>query len=115
MRQVEEVIRDAGLDELLTLHELAAKLGVSYVRAAAIVQEMDLPARYATVEEEQLLQSTTSKVTGEPRVKGLPPKQPGARIKLVLGDAVPKAQGRRGPGWPGGVSRKFRSPQAGRE
>jgi hypothetical protein len=106
MRQVEEVIRDASLDELLTLQELAATLGVSYVRAAAIVQELDLPARYATVEEEQQLQGTISQVTGEPRVKGLPPKQPGARIKLVLRDAVPKARGRRGPGWPWGKARK---------
>jgi hypothetical protein len=93
MRRVEEVAHDEPFQELITIKELAAKLGVSYKRAAAIVQEKELPFRFATKEEEDTLQE-------DGRIDGLPATHPpGKRIKLIPKYAVATAQNRKSLDW----------------
>ena len=100
MRRVEEAAIDEPFEELLTIKELAAKLGVSYTRAARIVQEKDLPFRFATRKEEDRLQD-------DRRIDGLPAThRPGKRIKLIPRYAVATAQDRKTLDWKPWLARK---------
>lgn len=93
MRKIEEVVLDEPFEELLTIKELAAKLGVSYKRAAAIVTEKELPFRFATKQEEDALLE-------DRRIDGLPATHPpGKRIKLIPRFAVATAQNRKSLDW----------------
>ena len=93
MRRVEEAAIKEPFEELLTIKELAATLGVSYKRAAAIIVEKELPFRFATkTEEDALLENG--------RIDGLPATHPpGKRIKLIPQSAVVLARQRKTLSW----------------
>lgn len=99
MRQVEETARQEAFDGLLTIKELASALQVSYKRAAAIVQEKELPFRFATKAEEDILLE-------DHRIDGLPATNPpGRRIKLIPRYALASAQQRKSLDWKPWLSR----------
>ncbi len=81
MRRVEEVAIDEPFEDLLTIKELAATLGVSYKRSAAIVQEKELPFRFATKKEEDTLMETG-------RIDGLPATHPPCCLNGLVRDVL---------------------------
>lgn len=93
MRRVEEAAIEEPFEELLTIKECAAALGVSYKRAAAIVVEEELPFRFATKTEEDILLESG-------RIDGLPATHPpGKRIKLIPKAVAVLAQRRKTLSW----------------
>lgn len=99
MHRAEEIVEGEKLEGMLTIQQLSQHLHVSYSRAAAIVQELQLPFRYATKQEEDVLLERGL-------IAGLPATaQPGRRVKLLPGDIVTTARERRKRGWQKGVSR----------
>jgi len=99
MHRLEEVVEGEGLEAMLIIKQLAPLLHVSYSRAVAIVQELQLPFRYATKQEEDTLLERGL-------IDGLPATAaPGHRVKLLPADIVSTARERRRRGWQKGVAR----------
>ena len=79
MEKEECSISPEGLEQLLTIPEVAKLIGASYGQTAMILQRKRVPTRWATVEEEAML-LLAGRIEPVPPRPGFPP---GARIKLI--------------------------------
>ena len=95
MRNAEEVTRLEALENMWVVTEAAVLLGVKGGRIHAMIEQGNLPSRFATLEETALLLASG-------RIKGVP----GSGIRLIPKYAVEMAKSRRKQGWEKGKPRK---------